>query len=175
LHFCCSQKCKPPGLRPPPYFFFEKTGGQEPPCCECNRGVAVKPGGLKFFCKKKFQRFVQEPKHKQNLTQHSLYRNHTQNTFIATSSLHKPKQQKPQPAHYANQAQRIITSFPVAFLLFAKMQTPRPSATPLFFLRKNRGAGTPPVLSSIKPPPYLHSQTGGSRGVSIKKTTQVLQ
>jgi hypothetical protein len=31
LHFCCSQKCKPPGLRPPPYFSFRKTGGSEHP------------------------------------------------------------------------------------------------------------------------------------------------
>jgi hypothetical protein len=37
----------------------------------------------------------------------------------------KLKAKSLQPAHCANQAKKIITATPVAFLLFAKMQTPR--------------------------------------------------
>jgi hypothetical protein len=60
-----------------------------------------------------------------------------------------------QPVHCTNQAKKIITAFPVAFLLFAKMQTPRPSATPLFFYRKTGGQEHPafgdhPIASANK-------------------------
>jgi hypothetical protein len=50
-----------------------------------------------------------------------------------------------------NQVKRIITAFPVAFLLFAKMQTPRfsPRLTSPLSLR-DKGVGTPPYFSTEK-------------------------
>jgi hypothetical protein len=63
-------------------------GRKIPLFANANRGVAVRPGGLKFFLQKKISTVL-----------------------------------------YKNQTKSTITAIPVAFLLFAKMQTPR------FYLR----------------------------------------
>jgi hypothetical protein len=77
-----------------------------------------------------------------------------QKNFNRLCTKTKPKEHSLQHAYYTNQTKRRITAIPVAFLLFAKMQTPRPSATPLFFYRKTGGQKTP----GLRPPPLFFLQ-----------------
>jgi hypothetical protein len=83
--------------------------------------VADEAGGLKFFCKKNFNRLCTKIKLKEKILQR---------------------------VHYTNQTKSIITATPVAFLLFAKMQTPRPSATPL--LHSQQGGRNPLAFTILK-------------------------
>jgi hypothetical protein len=128
---------------------WPKAGGLFlPPCFSVRKiGGWPKAGGFEiFFAKKNFNR---------------LYKNQTKSTFNATIFL-----QKLQPAHCTNQAKRRITATPVAFLLFAKMQPPRPSATPLFAFA-NRGVGTPRFRFAETTPLFFLRKNRGDSCISL--------